>query len=312
VKPEDTWPARNALVWVVRMIRKNEVVMKLSMPRSWPRTTRLSLIIGISVVALVGLILAPRVPLGPHYHDFADRRTMFGIPNAQDVLSNILFVIVGVWGFVWLLGKSSRAAFLDQRERIPYQLFFLGVALTGIGSFWYHLAPSNFRLPWDLLPMTCSFLSIVVAMFMERVNTRIGLVGLIPLLLLGVASVAYWYFSETQGHGEYKFYLFVQYFSPVLCALIIGLFPPRYTGMRYLVLVFCLFVLAKLLESYDQQIYSFGGVVSGHALKHAVAGVACYWILRMLEVRHAIFQKQSRGKQPSSEFDVRAVYPATR
>ena len=174
MKPEDTWPARNGLVWVVGVIRKYEVVMKLSMPRTWPRATRLGLIIGISIVALVGLILAPRVPLGPHYHDFADRRTMFGIPNAQDVLSNIPFVIVGVWGFVWLLGKSSRAAFLDQRERIPYQLFFLGVALTGVGSFWYHLAPSDFRLPWDLLPMTCSFLSIVVAMFMERVNTGLS------------------------------------------------------------------------------------------------------------------------------------------
>ena len=286
--------------------------MTLSMPRSWPRATRLSLIIGISIVALVGLILAPRVPLGPHYHDFADQRTMFGIPNAQDVLSNIPFVIVGVWGFVWLLGKSSRAAFLDQRERIPYLLFFLGVALTGIGSFWYHLAPSSVRLPWDLLPMTCSFISIVVAMFMERVNTRIGLAALIPLLLLGVASVAYWYFSETQGHGDYKFYLFVQFFSPVLCALIIGLFPPRYSGMRYLVLVFCLFVLAKLFESYDQKIYSFGRMASGHALKHAVAGIACYWILRMLEVRHPIFQKQGQEKPPSSKFDVRAAYPATR
>jgi hypothetical protein len=296
----------------VRTIRKDEVVMRLSRPRSWPRTTRLSLIIGISIVALIALILAPRVPLGPHYHDFADQRMMFGIPNAQDVLSNIPFVIVGMWGFVWLLGKSSRIAFLDQRERIPYSLFFLGVALTGIGSFWYHLAPSNFRLPWDLLPMTCSFISMVVAMFMERVNIRIGLVGLIPLLLLGVASVAYWYFSETQGHGDYKYYLFVQFFSPVVCALIIGLFPPRYSGMRYLVLVFCLFVLAKLFESFDQQIYSFGRLISGHALKHVVAGIACYWILRMLEARHPIAQKQSRAKESSSELDLRAAYPAAR
>jgi hypothetical protein len=297
---------------IVRTINKNEVAIKLSRPRTWPRTTRLCLIVGISIVALVALILAPRVPLGSHYHDFADQRTMFGIPNAQDVLSNIPFVIVGVWGFVWLLGKSRRVTFLDQRERIPYQTFFLGVGLTGIGSFWYHLAPSNFRLPWDLLPMTCAFISIVVAMFMERVNVRAGLLGLIPLLLLGAASVAYWYFSEMRGHADYKFYLFVQFFSPVVSALMVGLFPPRYSGMRYLVLVSSLFVLAKLFESLDRQIYSLGRFVSGHALKHVIAGVACYWILRMLQVRRAIVRKQTPVKHSSSEVNASGTYPATR
>ena len=262
--------------------------MKLSMPRTWLRATRLGLIIGVSLFALIALIFVPAVPLGPHYHDFADKRTMFGIPNAQDVLSNIPFVIVGVWGFVWLLKRSSKAAFLTQKERIPYQLFFLGVALTGIGSFWYHMAPSDFRLPWDLLPMTCSFLSMVVAIFMERIDVNIGLRGLIPLLLLGIASVVYWYFSEMRGHGNYKYYLFVQFFSPALCALMIGLFPPKYSGMRYLVLAFGLFVLAKLFESFDRQVYLRCGFVDGHSLKHSTAGIACYWILRMLQVRHPI------------------------
>jgi hypothetical protein len=297
---------------MVRTMGKDDAVMKLSRPRSWPRATKLSLITAISIVALVALILAPRVPLGPHYHDFADQRTMFVIPNAEDVLSNVPFVIVGVWGFVWLLGASSKLTFLDQRERIPYRLFFLGVALTGIGSFWYHLAPSNYRLPWDLLPMTCAFISIVVAMFMERVSVRIGLLALLPLILLGAASVAYWYFSETRGHGEYKFYLFVQFFSPVACALIVGFFPPRYSGMRYLLLVFSLFVVAKISESLDQQIYSAVGFVSGHALKHVIAGVASYWILRMLQVRRPIVRTPRPAHRPSSEVDVRATSPAIR
>jgi hypothetical protein len=271
--------------------------MKLSRPRTWPRTTRLGLIIGVSIFALVALILLPAIPLGPHYHDFADKRTMFGIPNAQDVLSNIPFVLVGVWGFVWLLERSSKARFLTQKERIPYQLFFLGVALTGIGSFWYHLAPSDFRLPWDLLPMTCSFISMVVAIFMERIDGKIGLYALIPALLLGIASVVYWYCSEMQGHGNYKYYLFIQFFSPVASALMIGLFPPKYSGMRYLVLAFGLFVLAKLFESFDRQVYLRVDFVDGHALKHLTAGIACYWILRMLQVRHPIAGSKA-GQSP--------------
>jgi hypothetical protein len=216
---------------------------------------------------------------------------MFGIPNTLDVLSNIPFVIVGIWGLLWLLGSSS-ASFSDQWERIPYLVFFTGVALTGIGSSWYHLAPSNSRLPWDLLPMTCSFMSIVVAMFMERVSVKFGLIGLIPLLLLGIASVTYWYFSETQGHGNYKFYLFVQFFSPVVLALIVALFPPRYSGVHYLIIAFGLFVTAKLFESFDRQIYFSARVVSGHSLKHVTAGISCYYILRMLQVRHVIAGEQ--------------------
>ena len=73
-----------------RPMRKNEVGMKLPVPRSWSCATRSSLIVAVSLVALAALMLAPRVPLGPHYHDFADRRTLFAVPNAQDVLSTYL------------------------------------------------------------------------------------------------------------------------------------------------------------------------------------------------------------------------------
>ena len=229
----------------------------------------------------------PRIPLGAGYHNFADTQTMFGLPHALDVLSNLPFFVVGVWGIFWLLGESSRLSFVDKRERIPYLVFFTGVALTGIGSFWYHLSPSNSRLPWDLLPMTCAFVSLVVAVFMERVNATVGLVCLTPLLLLGIAGVAEWYFSEAQGRGNYKFYLFVQFFSPVVLALIVGLFPPRYSGIGYMAMAFGLFVAAKLFEYFDRQIYLSGKIVSGHSLKHVTAAVSCYLILRMLQVRHA-------------------------
>src|ERR1700678_47274 len=179
-------------------------VLKL---RSWSRQIRLAIIAGVTIIAVIVLISVPRVPLDAHYHEFADARTLFGIPNALDVLSNIPFLIVGIWGVCWLLTPPSRASFSDKRERIPYLVFFAGVAFTGAGSFWYHLAPSDSRLPWDLLPMTCSFVSIVVGQVMERINVRAGLSIFLPLLLLGMASVVYWYCT-----GDYRFYLFVQFF----------------------------------------------------------------------------------------------------
>lgn len=256
-------------------------------PRTWPRSVRLALLGVISLSALILLILAPHVPLGLGYHDFADKRSCLGLPNALDVLSNIPFVLVGGWGLFWLSGKRGEQAFLDDRERIPYQVFFAGVLLTGFGSFWYHMAPSDARLPWDLLPMTCSFTSVVVATYMERVNLRAGYLALMPALLLGASSVAYWVFTSSLGSGEYKFYLFVQFFSPVLLGLIVGFFPPRYSGLRYLATAFALYVAAKLFEVFDSGIYNrLGHAVSGHSLKHVTAAVACFWILMMLRERH--------------------------
>ena len=268
-------------------------------PRCWSRGTRLVLLAAICVGTVAALAFAPRLLIGPHYHEFADRRAFFGIPNTFDVLSNIPFCIVGVWALGWLLGSRSRYAFVDRRERIPWLIFFAGVLLTGFGSLWYHVAPSDARLPWDLLPMTCSFLSIVAAMAMERVSVRGGLIALGPMLLLGMGSVAYWNLT-----GDYKFYLTVQFFSPVVLALIIGLFPRRYTGMNYLAIAFGCYVAAKVFELLDGPIYGAGHMVSGHSLKHVTAGVACWWILRMLQARRVAAQDERMAAQEPSWAEV--------
>jgi hypothetical protein len=149
------------------------------------------------------------------------------------------------------------------------------------------MAPSDVRLPWDLMPMTCSFTSIVVVTFMERVDPHLGFFALVPALLLGILSVVYWMITTSLGDGNYKFYLFVQFFSPVLLALIIGLFRPRYSGIGYLVIAFGFYVAAKIFEEFDYSIYRhLDRLVSGHALKHVTAAIACYWIFKMLQKRH--------------------------
>ena len=38
--------------------------------------------------------------------------------------------------------------------------FFLTVALTGIGSAYYHLEPNNDRLVWDRLPLAMMFMAL--------------------------------------------------------------------------------------------------------------------------------------------------------
>ena len=268
------------------------------------REARLS-ILGVIVSAGLGaLYFVPRVPLGPEYHNFVDKRALFGIPNCLDVLSNLLFLFIGVWGLVFLLKPSASAGFRESRERVPYLVFFAGVALTGVGSGLYHMSPNNDRLIWDLLPMTFSFVALVAASYTERVSVRGGLLLLLPLLALGAASVFYWNAGELHGDGDLRFYLFVQFFPAVVIAAIIAMFPPAYTRTYDLGIAFGFYVLAKAFEVLDRPIYSLGRIASGHTLKHLTAGLTCYWILRMLKLRAPLYEGAPMGR-PTNSFGAR-------
>jgi hypothetical protein len=251
----------------------------------WGFRRRAGLVISLAAVSVTALFLARPVPLGSGYHNFADTRALLGIPNCLNALSNIPFLLVGLGGLSWLLRSSSDCALLQKVEKIPYVVFFAGVTLTGLGSFWYHLAPGNSRLAYDLVPMTLSFISMLATVIIERISLKWGFFIYVPSLVLGVASVGHWYLTEVQGRGDYRFYLFVQFFPPILLALIITLFSPRYTGAGYLVGAFLVFVAAKLMETFDQRIYSTAHILSGHSLKHMTAAFACYLILKMLQTR---------------------------
>lgn len=266
--------------------------------RSVDRPKRLGMLLALAFVAFCAVCLQPKIPLGARYHVFADQRTMVGIPRALNVLSNAIFLIVGVWGLKFLSASRSRSAFLEKKERLPYVLFFTGVAFTGIGSAYYHLAPVDSRLPWDLLPMTLCFMSILAATTAERISVRAGLYLLPALITFGMASVLFWQFGELRGQGDYRFYLFAQYFPAIAIAAMIILFQPRYTLTRDLFVGFVFYVLAKIVELLDAQIYGLDRIVSGHALKHLCAGVACYWVLRMLMLRRATELPQLSSNAP--------------
>jgi hypothetical protein len=51
------------------------------------------------------------------------------------------------------------------------------------------------------------------------------------------------------------------------------------------------YVLAKLLEHLDGQVYSALGLVSGHTLKHLAASLGALWILLLLMQRRRKVQK---------------------
>ena len=132
--------------------------------------------------------------------------------------------------------------------------------------------------------MILVFMPLVAALMAERVHVKLGL-WLLPLLTaVGLASVFYWHWTEIYGSGDLRFYAAVQVYA-VLVLFAAVLLSPRYTRGFDLLIVAGFYVIAKICEAEDRQIFLLGQIVSGHTLKHLAAGAAGFWILRMLQKR---------------------------
>jgi predicted membrane channel-forming protein YqfA (hemolysin III family) len=268
-------------------------------PRRWRVITALVqsprwrglLMVTLGVLALAALALVPPIPQDPKYHAFPDQRSFVEIPSALNVVSNIPFLLVGAMGLWFLLHKVNTGpctSFIESQERWPFVVFFAGLFLTGLGSAYYHWAPSNATLLWDRLPITILIMSLFASVIGERVSPKAGLAWLFPLVALGIGSVVYWYWSELHGGGDLRLYAFVQFGPLLLIAVMLVLFPDRYTRASDFWAALALYLLAKVFEYFDAEVFALGRFVSGHMLKHLASAVSAYWILRMLKARRPI------------------------
>ena len=226
---------------------------------------------GLMMISLAGLTLLPPFLQNQSYHEFADQRALFGMPNFWNVVSNLPFIAVGAAGLLRL-----------RRDSITVVLFS-GILLTGFGSSYYHLNPNDAALFWDRLPMTLCFAAILAAVVEERVDARAGAMLLRPLLAIGIFSLLLWRWTD-----DLRLYAWAQFFPFLALVLILQLFPPKFTGAFYWITATALYALAKLLEFYDEAIFSAGSILSGHTLKHLAASAACFAILRLFQTRRPI------------------------
>jgi hypothetical protein len=250
-----------------------------------PRSKAPLLLLAVAVVIAILALLIPPIPQPLAYHNFADHRSWFSIPNFGDVISNVPFAVVGLWGLIFLC--KPRPDKLTPRERWLYVVMFAGLILTAFGSAYYHLAPGNARLVWDRIPIMMVFMALLTAVVTERVSVRAGL-WLFPILeAAGIGSVLVWHAGELHGHGDLRFYAAVQVYA-ILVLLLLLLFPAKYPRGADFAVVVGFYILAKILEESDRQVFALGHVVSGHTLKHLAAATAGYWILRMLQKREVV------------------------
>ncbi len=249
--------------------------MMLESPRNGRRVLAF---LALMAASLVGLLLLPPISQDQNYHDFADQRTILGIPHFWNVVSNLPFILIGVAG-------------LRRSHRNPAILvLFLAILMTGFGSSYYHFDPNDRTLFWDRLPMSIGFMAILALAIEERLDAKAGAVLLWPLIAIGVFSLLLW-----RWNGDLRLYGWVQFFPCAALLLLFLLFPPKYTGTSYWVIAAALYALAKLLEFYDSTIYSTGAILSGHTLKHLAAAGACFTVFKYF--RAATVDRNATGAQ---------------
>jgi len=215
----------------------------------------------------------------PDYHDFADQTTGFGIPHFADVISNLGFALVALWGW-WQLAPACRHAGLKDGWA-GYRLFLIGLFLTAIGSSYYHLAPDDASLVWDRLPIALACGGLLAGVRGDACKRRSN--GLATLLaVFGIASVAWWHFTGLTGVGDLRPYLLLQALPIILIPLWQWLYDiPRAERWAFAGALL-LYVIAKFAELYDHEIAAILGAITGHTLKHLLATAAAAGIVGSL------------------------------
>jgi hypothetical protein len=217
----------------------------------------------LSAIAILIIALAVTITRGPEFHHYADTRTWLGIPNAGDVLSNAMFLVVALW--------STHPA-------------RLGVAAIALGSGVYHAVPSDTTLAFDWLPIVLTLAIVNAVVIGDRAGARAGRHASILGPAFAIAAVAWWVASGGTHGGNMAPYVAVQAVGIALPAVLVATTPGS-IRLRFLLVGLIAFAIARLCASYDRALLDAIGV-SGHSLKHVVAALAAGCALRALDDRN--------------------------
>lgn len=233
-------------------------------------TVREKCLAGMLFVLALVVLLAPALPAAAwHIPHFVDTRPWLGVPNAGDVLSNLAFLAMGVWGTERLRARNDAP--------VGAGWFFIGLILTCLGSGFYHLDPDMpQRLVADRVGMAVAFAGFLGIAASERISVRAGEAVLVLMMVAGL--LAAWV-----AHENLTPWAVVQFGG---MALAVGLaFTRPLPGALGVPLggVILFYVLAKLFELGDATVFeATGHIVSGHTLKHLAAALAAWPVIRAL------------------------------
>ena len=248
----------------------------------------------VTIGATAALLVYGPIAQFPNYHVFADDRMLLGIPHWGDVLSNVGFAIVAVWGLTVLSATRGNRA-----GRLGYGLFLVSLLLTSIGSSFYHWAPDDSRLVWDRLPIALACAGLLAAVRAESKPGTNELVWTVSLAVSGLASVLWWHVTESAGHGDLRFYLLLQGLPLVLIPLWQSQAGAARAERAAFGIAIVLYAAAKVTELNDHTLYQHFGGLSGHTLKHVLAALASAVLVAQLAWRRVSRPAMTRRMTPA-------------
>ena len=237
----------------------------------------------ISLLSLVVLALSyGPIPQPQNYHEFADDREFWNIPNAFDVMSNLALIYPGIIGLAFVHERRNNAVVSDDETSIHITLF-AGMILTFAGSVWFHLEPNDSTMLWDRLGMSViigSCISLMINDLWDR-----GLAGKIhiPIVIASITSVLWWPVFD-----DLRVYFIIKH-QPFIIFPILMLFGVRiYDKLSGYYWGLSMFILATAFEFADQAIFDATGFISGHTLKHIAAGIGLWFLMTMVRDRQKL------------------------
>ncbi|MDY6970373.1 MAG: ceramidase domain-containing protein [Spirochaetota bacterium] len=243
--------------------------------------TRLIIICLITIAAIVIIFIHPPIAQDTSYHLFADHNQIFTIDNFWNVISNLGFLIVGSLGLIITRKIPSQSQLT--KTKFLYMFFFIGVFLTGLGSAYYHLQPNNITLVWDRIPMTIIFISFFSLVLCNYISLSFGKYTFPPFLIIGISSVLYWYITELEGAGDLRLYVLVQFLPIVLMPFLLLKNNSTYLKQKYIWFTVLFYLLGKIPEILDKQIFEYLHIIGGHPIKHILAASATFMIVISLK-----------------------------
>jgi hypothetical protein len=224
------------------------------------------LLLGSVLLFAIGAALQFVWPLSQpaSYHHFADERSLGMLPNASDVLSNLVILAAGLVNFWWVIRHAPRPPLQFPAMVVAGP----GLILTAFGSAYYHAAPSDATLVWDRLPMTIVFAGILAMLWTSVTRQRVGWVQMLILVAVSLGTIEYWLAFDSLWP-----YAILQFGG---LAVVVGMTVARKVDAPFAwVMVIVFYGVAKVFESLDWQIWALTGhLLAGHALKHIASGFA--------------------------------------
>ena len=239
--------------------------------------SEISFLTGLIILLLLAIFL-PSIQQNQNYHNFADKRVLFGVNNAFDTLSNLAFIIVGILGlFNFYNNKFIK---ISNSFSVILNLFFISIILTGLGSGYYHLSPNDFTLVFDRLALTLVFTFILAMLANVRISERSGFHTLAELIILAPLTVLIWNYN-----GNLTPYAVLQFGGIIIIVLTLLLTKAQKQSPCFASLII-LYGFAKVTEFYDVEIFKLSqNLISGHTLKHLIGAIAVLIFISPLKVK---------------------------